>query len=168
MARQSIPSTGRRPAAGRRADHSADRVELAAVRYLAARERSEAQLKAHLAKVGATPARIRALTTLFRARGYLDDAALAMRMCRSRLARRPVGRARLEAELARRGVDAAVVRQTLDLVYGEAGEEPLAARLLRASPPRGRADLARRIGLLRRSGFSEETIENVLGRESDW
>ncbi len=155
---------------GRRAEQSADRVESAAVRYLAARDRSEAQFKAHLAKVGATPARIRALTTLFRARGYLDDAAFAMRMCRSRLARRPVGRARLEAELVRRGVDSAVVRRTLDLVYGEAGEEQLAARLLRASPLRaGRSDLARRIGLLQRSGFSEETIETVLGRNTcEW
>lgn len=161
MARQSTP----RGAAGRRAGRSADRVELAAVRYLALRDRSEAQFKAHLAKVGATPARIRALTTLFRARGYLDDAAFAIRMCRSRLARRPVGRARLEAELERRGVDAAVARRTLDLVYGEAGEAELAARLLRASPRRpGASDLARRIGLLRRSGFSDETIEAVLGR----
>jgi regulatory protein len=160
-------TAGRRRPRIRQAGRLTDRIELAAVRYVAARDRAEAQFQAHLAKLGAGLARIRALTALFRARGYLNDEALALRWSRSRLASRPIGRARLEAELLRRGFGRDLVRRTADRVYDETSEEQLAARLMsRVTLRPGGSELARRAGFLRRRGFSEEIIEAVLGRET--
>lgn len=141
---------------------------LAAVRYLSARDRTEAQLRAYLTKLGAPLSRIRTLTTLFRARRYLDDAAFAARWAESRLARRPMGRARLEAELLRRGIDAATTRRTLEQVYRDLSERELAARLLaRRLADHHRGGVARDAALLRRHGFSDETIEAVLSPETE-
>ncbi len=152
----------RQPAALRHTSRqAADRIELSAVRYLAARDRTEAQFRAYLTKVGASPSRTRALINRFRARGYLNDAAFAVQWARSRLARRPMGRAGLEAELLRQGVDRHTTTRTLDLVYGEISERELAGRLV-GHAIHHHSDLVRCAERLRRQGFSEETIEAVL------
>jgi regulatory protein len=155
----------RRPANER----AANEIEQGAFRYLAARDRTEAQFKRYLAKLGASPTRVRLLTTLFRSRGYLDDAAFAMRWAQSRLARRPMGRARLEAELLKQGVDPVITSRTLDQVYRDRTERELADCLLMSRCGRGtRGGLARDAALLRRHGFSEETIEAALEQGSNW
>lgn len=166
---KSARATERQPVSLRRAGRrGANRIESSAVRYLAVRDRTEAQLRAYLTKVGASPSRIRALITRFRARGYLNDEAFAVQWARSRLARRPMGRARLEAELLRQGVARHTTTRTLDLMYGEVSERELACRLVRHAIPH-RAELVRCAERLRRRGFSEETIEAVLsGAKSDW
>lgn len=119
-------------------------------------------MRAYLARLGAPPGSIQRLVARFRTKGYLDDAAYALRWARARLARRPMGRERLAAELMGQGLQEAVIASTLDRVYADMSELELARRLL-----------SRRRGgpaLLRRYGFSEETIEAVsddVWRSSD-
>lgn len=143
---------------------TADLFEQAAVRYLARRERTEAQVKVFLSRAGASAARIRALLSKFRAQGYINDAAYAARWARSRLTRRPMGQARLEAELLAKGFDRATVAQTVAQVYGETSQRELARALLAQRLGRTwERDHRRGEGLLRRYGFDDEIIEELFG-----
>jgi regulatory protein len=143
---------------------AADPVEAAAVRYLARRERTEAQVKAFLGRAGASAARIRSLLSRFREHGYLNDEAYAARWARARLARKPMGRARLEAELLAKGFERATVARALLQVSGEVSQVELARMLLARRRGRPQApDRRRGASLLRRHGFDEEIIETVFG-----
>jgi regulatory protein len=143
---------------------AADQFEQAAIRYLARRDRTAAQVHAYLSRRGAPLTRIRALIGQLQARGYLNDDAYAERWARARIARRPMGRERLSAELEAQGVSLRAVARTLELIYGERSERELARDLLSRQPALRRpGDSARSAGVLRRHGFSEDTIEAVLG-----
>ena len=67
-----------------------------------------------------------------------------------------MGQAKPAAELAAQGVSEAIVRATLSRVYAELTEDDLAHRLL--------ARLSRSPDVLRREGFSEDTVEHVFRR----
>jgi SOS response regulatory protein OraA/RecX len=131
-----------------------DLITQSALRYLARRDRSEAQMKAYLSRLGASATRIRALIIQFRSHHYLNDEAFALRWARKRLARRPMGRERLEAELLGQGIDQSTTTWALNRTYDEFSELDLARRFLegRAGSP----------AQLRRHGFSEETIEALF------
>lgn len=103
-----------------------------------------------------------------RAWGYLDDETFALRWARGRVASRPMGRARLEAELAAKGFDAGTTGRTLDSIYGDRREADMAEALLgRTSAQRARS-AAQQAALLRRYGFSEDIIEQVMGTDGAW
>ena len=106
--------------------------------------------------MGASSARIRSLIAKFHRMGYLDDRAYARRWARDRIARRPVGRERLEFELRGQGLDAATIAGTIEELYAETSERELALKLFEAS--------AITPAFLRRRGFSEDTIEAVLSK----
>ncbi len=143
---------------------TADPFEAAAVRYLARRERTEAQMRAYLSRAGAPAVRIRALLSRFREQGYINDDAYAARWACARLAKRPMGQAGLEAELLAKGFERATVARVLRQVYGELSQLELARALL-ARRLRGRPSPGRRRGasLLQRHGFDEEIIEELFG-----
>jgi len=130
-------------------------IEKAALRYLARCDRTEAQVRGYLVRIGASAARAERLISGFQARGYLDDAGYARRWARDRLSRKPMGRGRLEAELMAKGVASNVVADTLDELYREQHEQALAEELARRT--------AVTPAFLRRRGFQEEVIEAVLG-----
>jgi SOS response regulatory protein OraA/RecX len=119
-------------------------LELAAVRYLAQRERTEAQVRAYLSRAGASAACTRSLLSRFRNQGYLDDKAYAVRWARARLAKCPMGQARLEAELLAKGFD----RTTVATAFRRLG--------------RATGDRRRGASLLRRYGFEEDIIEELF------
>ena len=146
---------------------SSDPTERAVLRYLARRDRSEAQVAAFLEHHGTSPARIRAWVTALRRRGYVDDGSFALRWARARLTRRPMGRERLEQELLGQGLERALVLRALDRVYSEVSERDLARDLLsrRTGFMPSRSWMSR-AGLLRRHGFDEETVCDVLGERS--
>ena len=145
-----------------------DAIEQAAVRYLAARDRTEAQMKAYLTRAGAPPARIRELLDHFRTRGYINDRAYALRWAQDRLARRPMGSARLEAELEAKGFVRATVAEALAQVYEGRAPREWAARLLRQRERMGRRlTSVRKAGLLRQHGFDEDVIEELVGMGED-
>jgi SOS response regulatory protein OraA/RecX len=132
-----------------------DAIEESALRYLARSDRTEAQVKGYLARIGASAARIRTIIRRFHERGYLNDAGYARRWARDRLARKPMGRDRLEAELLAKGMTLVIVAETLDELYGDGQEQALAAALARQP--------AVTSSVLRRRGFQEDIIESVLG-----
>lgn len=137
-----------------------DLIEETAVRYLARRDRTEAQVRNYLSRQGASPARITACLARLRTLGYLNDEVYAMRWAQARLARRPMGRSRLEAELVQQGVARSTAEQAAQRAYGNLSERMLARRLLEQSGRTG--TWGKQVGLLRRYGFSEETIAEVL------
>jgi regulatory protein len=133
-----------------------DAVMQAALRYLARRDRSEAHMNAHLSKRGASPVRIRAALKRLRVLGYLDDQAFARRWARDRMARKPMGRLRLEAELQAQGLDERTIAGALEELYAEVSEREVALKLLETG--------ATTPAFFRRRGFSEDTIESVVSR----
>lgn len=140
-----------------------DRIEREALRYLARQDRTEAQVRAYLTRRGASTALIRRLIREFIRRGYVNDHEYAQRWAWARLERRPMGRERLEAELLAQGIDSAVVTETVERLYRSRSERELAHRLLAGRRDvRMPRDLARAAGLLRRHGFSDETIETIV------
>ncbi|MBM4125265.1 MAG: hypothetical protein FJ246_10000 [Nitrospira sp.] len=143
---------------------AADSVEPAVLRYLARRDRTEAQVRAFLLRAGASPARSRVVIAGLLRQGYLNDEAYALRWARARLARRPMGRLRLEVELLNQGLDREITASTVEQVYRERPERDLARQLLglpkRQGQPGSRLVEA---GLLRRHGFDDEMIEDLLG-----
>jgi SOS response regulatory protein OraA/RecX len=79
-----------------------------------------------------------------------------------------MGRARLEAELAAKGFDAGTTARTLDAVYGDRREADMAEALLGRTSARRARSAAQQAALLRRHGFSEDTIEQMMGTEGSW
>lgn len=125
-------------------------------------------MAAYLGRHGASPTRVREILRQLRAWGYLDDEAFAVRWAQGRIARRPVGRARLEAELLAKGFTEATTSRTLRDVFGDSGETEMAQTLLDHVAAGGRRSVAQQAALLRRSGFQEETIDSVLGVDWAW
>ena len=135
-----------------------------ALRYLARRDRTESQVRAFLVRSGVPAGRIPLLLNRLRELGYINDAAYAMRRAEARIIRRPMGRARLEAELIALGLDRSVVEETVEEVYLHRKESDLARKLIREwSRSRSAPGLVQQARRLRGRGFSEETIEEVLG-----
>jgi SOS response regulatory protein OraA/RecX len=87
-------------------------------------------------------------------------------MAEARLARRPMAREALAAELEARGFSAGAVARAVQHAYAGLSEEAVAQRFLK-SLPRRFSDAARegrrRAGLLRGRGFSADVSESVLG-----
>ena len=146
---------------------SSDPTDRAVLRYLARRDRTEAQVVAFLEHHGTSHSRIRAWMTELRRRGYVNDGSYALRWARARLTRRPMGRERLEAELLGQGLERSLVLRALDRVYGEVRERDLARDLLnRRTALTQSGSRTWQASLLRRHGFDEETIRDVLGERS--
>src|SRR3989475_12212878 len=142
----------------------------AAVRYLARGDRSAAQVQRHLAGRGFSGIEVRrALRTLQRL-GYVNDGTVAFRMAEARLARRPMAREALAAELEARGFSAGAVARPVQRAYAGLSEEPVAERFFKYLPRRfrhPRPRVRRRAGLLRGRGFSADVSESVLGVTAD-
>ncbi len=134
-----------------------------AVRALARSDRTTAQIERLLTAKGASPAQIRAAVRRLRALRYLDDEAFAARWADRRLARMPMGRARLLEELLATGCPEHIVRTTLRITYSKVSERDLAMQVVkmagRAGSSQGLGRLAR---LLNQRGFAEDTIETVM------
>ncbi len=147
----------------RRASLSAAAAEQAALRYLARRDRTQEQVRAYLLRLGLSQPGVRTLLRQLVRLGYVNDARYAARWTKARLARRPMGRDRLEAELLAQGLDASLVASTLALEFGERSERDLAQTLLAKGAKAVRGASPGQLGaLLRRHGFSEDLIQNLL------
>src|SRR5438309_9734295 len=155
-------TSARRPArSSPKADPSA-----AAVRYLARGDRSAAQVQRHLAGRGFSGAAIRRALRTLRRLGYVDDEAVALRVAEARLARPPVAREALAAELEARGFFGGAVARAVEQGYAGPSDEDIAQRFLKSLPRRFRDPVRegrRRAGLLRGRGLSADVSESVLG-----
>ena len=135
-----------------------------AVRALARSDRTVVQIERLLATKGASPSQIRAVVRRLTSLQYLDDAVFAARWADRRLARMPMGRARLQEELLVTGCPEHIVHATLRATYRKVSEQDLAMQVLtmagRITSAQTRGRVAR---LLSQRGFDEDTIETVMG-----
>jgi regulatory protein len=139
-----------------------------AVRALARSDRTTAQIERLLAAKGASPSQIRTAVRRLTSLRYLDDGAFAVRWADRRLARMPMGHARLQEELLATGCPDHIVRATLRAMYRKVSEQDLAMQVVTLA---GRTTLAQTPGrvarLLNQRGFDEDTIETALGMLND-
>lgn len=141
-----------------------------ALRLLSARERTSSELARRLRARGHDPRAVVAALEVLERQGLLDDEALARRIARERLARRPQAPGMVAAALERRGVDRASAGAAARAAAEEAGgPRELARRALDAmlghrgpERPVDRRELARLAARLRRRGFAWETVQLVL------
>ena len=124
-----------------------------AVKALAKRDLTEREIVDRLTRHG-VPEHSRAdVVARLRQAGYLDDAKVAAERA-ARLAERGSGDAAIRADLARRGVPAELVAETLATL------EPESVRAARLAERLGGGLRAARA--LARKGFAAESIEHVL------
>jgi len=134
------------------------------VRALARSDRTTAQIERLLVAKGASPSQVRAAVLRLKSLRYLDDVAFAARWADRRLARMPMGRARLQEELLATGCPEHIVHATVRATYRKVRERDLAMQVVamaeRSSSVQMRGRIAR---LLSQRGFDEDTIETVMG-----
>ena len=118
-----------------------------AVRALARSDRTTAQIERLLAAKGASLSQIRAAVRRLTSLRYLDDVAFAARWADRRLARMPMGRARLQEELLATGCPEPLVHATLRATYRKISERELAMQLVTMA---GRTTSAQTLGRLAR------------------
>jgi regulatory protein len=146
---------------------AADAAERRALRLIARRPRSYAELTRRLEGWGLAADDAARVLDRLRGMGVLDDAALATAVVSSRRAH-AYGRLRIEADLARLEVDPAVcapVVATSAETEADRAREALQARPVPAK--RDRADLHRAAAFLARRGFDGDTVAAVLGVDDD-
>ena len=100
-----------------------------ALRLLAARSRSAAEIRRRLRRDGAVPDRIERVVGTLVSRGFLDDAAHARAVTRSRVRSRAASSRRIEQELARQGVAPDVATEAISEVYADEAVDESAVAL---------------------------------------
>src|SRR5258705_5381064 len=96
-----------------------------AVKLLAAKPRSIAELRERLAERCSSESVIETVIARLREYGYLDDERYALGYASSKVRQAPIGRRRLEQSLARKKVDRTVADEALNQVFGETSTEEL-------------------------------------------
>jgi SOS response regulatory protein OraA/RecX len=129
-----------------------------AAELLARRPHFRAQLSAKLAGRGYPDDEIALTLDRLERRGWLDDRRTAAEFAERRLARGPVGRRRLAAELARRGAPSEAVSEALEQLPAD----DRAAASAAAARWRGRGGPAALARHLDRLGFGGAAIRAAL------
>jgi regulatory protein len=143
-------------------DDSYRRTVARAVRLLAARSRSRAELRERLLAKADDATVDRAIQRLEQL-GYLNEERFAASFASSRIAKRPIGSARLRQELHRRQVASDVAETALKAAYEETSEEKLIdraiARRIRArGKPTTREETHKLFAHLMRQGFGYDLV----------
>lgn len=134
-----------------------------AVKLLAAKPRSIAELRERLAERCSSKAVIDTVIARLREYGYLDDERYALGYASSKVRQQPIGRRRLELSLAKRKVDRGIAGQALDQLFAETPEEELLDRALEKrvrlrGRPKNRAEAKSLFDHLLRQGFPFELV----------
>ncbi|HEV7680898.1 MAG TPA: regulatory protein RecX [Pyrinomonadaceae bacterium] len=138
-----------------------------AVKLLAAKPRSIAELRERLAERCSSKTVIETVIARLREYGYLDDERYALGYATSKVRQQPIGRRRLELSLAKRKVDRAVADEALDQVFAETPEEELLDRALQKrirlrGRPKTREDAKKLFDHLLRQGFPFELVSEKV------
>ena len=144
----------------------------AALRLLARRARSVAEMEAKLAERSFSEEVICRTVERFKELGYLDDEAFARSLAGYLMESRPMARRRLAWELAKKGLDKRVVEDVLQEIWAERSElevaRAVARRRLAAYGGLEPAKAKRRLkGYLERRGFASSDIFTILGELLD-
>jgi regulatory protein len=138
-----------------------------ALRYLAYRPRSRAEVEEYLAGKGVIPAHVAEILERLAKAGLLDDLEFARFWVENRERFRPRGRRALQYELRQKGVSDTVIREVLEETLPSEEESAYRAAQGRARTLAGAdyADFRRKLwGYLARRGFSYEAIEQATER----
>jgi regulatory protein len=136
-----------------------------ALRYLAPRPRSEAEVRRRLKQQKIPSALIEGVIERLRAASLLDDQAFANYWVENRSTFRPRSQRVLRAELRQKGLPDEAVREALTGSDEAAAAYAVAAQRARRLAGLEYADFRRRLGdFLARRGFSYDTIEPVVER----
>lgn len=138
-----------------------------ALRYLTYRDRTEHELRTYLAGKDFDPQTIGLVMDYLKRLGYVDDARFARQWGRYRIECKQFGRFRLRQDLRAKGLDDALIEQTLQDLYGALDEKELARDAARQKLPRwknlDKTKQRRRLaGFLQRKGFSGETVFDTV------
>ena len=144
-----------------------------ALRWLAQRPYAERELARRLSRKGASEEHIEHTLSRCHEWGYLDDAAFADALIRSRMVNKGFGPLRVRAELRDRGVAEHLIADALARTK-EAGTDPVrvAQRALDKryglqDRPLDLKEKKRRFDFLARRGFDRETIWRALESHED-
>lgn len=132
-----------------------------ALRHLARREHSRAELARKLAPHAASPAALEQLLDALAAKKQLSDERYAE--LRAHQLSRKYGAARIRLDLKAKGVGQELIERVC-----AAGELERAASILQRkyrAPASSRAERARRMRFLQQRGFSHDTIRRLLSSE---
>ncbi len=150
------------------AEKAREKVFATALKILAARPRSERQLRERLlstpwAEPEAVDSCIERLTEL----GYVNDRAFAETYANHRVTMKPVGRSRVARELAGKKVARETINKALDDVFEEASEEALIDRAIEKrvrthGRPEDQGGSKRMFDHLARLGFQYDLIIRKL------
>ena len=141
-----------------------DKVFAYALKLLAAKGRSENQLRDKLAaKPWIDPAFIDDCIARLKEMGYVNDRAFALNYATSRLALKSIGRTRLARELAEKQLAREVIEETLATVFEEVAEEDLLDRAIAKQMrlhgrPSDEKSVRRLYAYLMRRGFPYDAI----------
>ena len=136
-----------------------------ALRYLAFRPRSEAELQTHLRQRGVTAEAIDRITTRLRRLNYLNDRDFA-RNSAARIAAQGYGSKRVTDELQAKGVAEGLIRNALEETFAAGAEKQNAERALsrryKSFDLKDPRQLRRALAFLQRRGYSSDVIYDVL------
>lgn len=146
-----------------------------AVKYLAVRARSEAEVKAHLLKHGHDEESIKIAMEDLKERGLLGDEALSKSWAAELATKGRSGRTMALHKLMERGIPKDLAEASVESVWSEVDEGATASNLLqkrlRAAPARlnDRNEIVKSARFLRSRGYGTEAISKALrevfGRE---
>jgi regulatory protein len=137
----------------------------AALRFLAYRPRSVAEVRRRLARQGHAPDVIEATVQWLESYHLVDDRAFATFWAESRAQFRPSGPRLLRAELAQRGVSPDLTREVVAGVDEEEGAYRAAAKRAARLAREDEAAFRRKLGaFLERRGFAYDVIARTVER----
>lgn len=144
------------------------RILARALNILAARQRSESQLREQLLeKSWAEPGLVDECISRLKELGYVNDGLFAHSYASSRVSARAVGRSRVARELAGKKIARKTIDEALDAVFEEVGEETLIDRAIEKrirthGRPADRGGAKRMFDHLARLGFEYDLIIKKL------
>jgi regulatory protein len=153
-----------RPDAAPEPGGSRDPLELA-YRYLNRRDRTEGEIRRHLAGKGVEAGAVEDTIETLRDQGYVDDARYARLFAEDKRALEGWGTERIKGALALRGIDRDLIAAAVAADGGTGADMERALEILRRrfpAPPRERRDRDRALAVLLRKGYDAELALDAL------
>lgn len=165
--RRSKPKTAESRSTRLSPDEIRARVFQHAVKLLAAKPRSVAELRDRLAERCSSRIVVDTVISRLREYGYLDDERYALTYASSKVRQQPIGRRRLELSLRNKKVERAVADEALNQVFAETSEADLIDRAIEKrvrlrGRPRTRAEAKSLFDHLLRQGFPFELVADKV------
>jgi regulatory protein len=133
--------------------------------YLNKRDRTEAEVRAHLSRRELADAEVDAAVSELLELGYVDDARYARLFVEDKRALEQWGSDRIRRSLSERGIDGELIDAALAAADPDGDELGRAIALLRQRfpyPPADRRERDRALGVMARKGFDSEIALDAL------